>query len=87
MGDDSDLLCSYSTVGYIIKTGSAGGPYWTVTMTVLGFVDDNGAIDRLGDFWTIIKGCRLLDWRDVTVEVGGREGGKRLRGSVECVHR
>ena len=24
-------------------------PYWTVTMTVLDFVDDNGTIDRLGE--------------------------------------
>ena len=52
MGDDSDLLCSYSTVGYIIKTGSAGGPYWTVTMTVLGFVDDDGIIDHRRVIWT-----------------------------------
>ena len=31
--------------------GGVGCPYWTVTMTVNGFVDDDGTIDRLGEIF------------------------------------
>ena len=50
-GDDGDLLCGYSTVGFILEMGGVGCPYWTVTMTVNGFVDDDGTIDHLGEIF------------------------------------
>ena len=49
MDDDGELLCRYSTVSYIIETSRIDGHFWTVTMSVLGSIDDNGTIDRLGE--------------------------------------